>query len=133
MRREDKDQYFEPNPSFNAENQSNLSEGKRNLKKKKGVHSTNPTSESSSFKGSSVISNQDAQLSKSTSKRNTLKEDLDLSNTTRNGKKSKKKKNAKSKQNMALKTTRANYWYFKHSSTYRSESDQQDIDEENKS
>ena len=117
---------FKKQISSNSEHISSTSRDKRN-KNKKYVHSTNPTSENSSFKASSVISNQDIQASNYSSKDEIIfyDENYTIINLDKRSKKSKGKKNKKS-----LKSARPKYRYSKYKTiSYSSGSDQNDENE----
>lgn len=95
------------NLSYSSEAKSTRSEDKNTRNKVKCVHSTNPTSETSSFKDSSVTSNQDSKIINSATKMKKEKPSLNSGNWVPTERKPKKPKFTK--RHKPLKSDRPKY------------------------
>lgn len=93
--------------SYTSEAKSTRSEDKNSRKKTKCVNSTNPTSETSSFKDSSIASNQGAKFYSSENRNKKEKEPVHSANWIQTERKSKKPKHPKKKR--PLKSDRPKY------------------------
>lgn len=95
--------------SYTSEVKSTRSEDKSSRNKNKNVHSTNPTSETSSFKDSSVASHQDVKVYHSENKSKKGKSQVVNENWIQTEKKAKKPREFRKKK--PLKSDRPKYQY----------------------